>query len=228
MSKSLTAPRSRVSAGAVRSTEAHEAILAAGREVLRERGYGGFTIEAVARAAKASKPTIYRWWPNKAALIHELYVREAAEELSVPDLGSAEAELVELTRRTWAMWRKPGNGCAVKGLIAEAQTNGEALRQLRDEFLPTQRQRTEAILSRAEARGEIARGADANAVFGIYKGFTWYCLLTGGISEADEPSIAPVMRLIVKGLQGTGALPAAASPPARPSSSHARSGPGRP
>ncbi|MGA3404075.1 MAG: helix-turn-helix domain-containing protein, partial [Acetobacteraceae bacterium] len=74
---------SRRSIGAVRNSEAHRSILAAAAQILNESGYAGFTIEAVARRAGASKPTIYRWWTGKAALITELYESDREEALSV-------------------------------------------------------------------------------------------------------------------------------------------------
>jgi AcrR family transcriptional regulator len=197
--------RSRVSVGSTRSSEAHEAILAAAAEVLRERGYGGFTIEGVAKAAKASKPTIYRWWPSKAALIHELYCRRASDALQVPDLGSLEKELTELTRRTWALWNEGVTSCVVRGLIAEAQAGTGALRQLRDDFLPAQRQLAWQLFERSQRRGEIAADADLEAAFATFKGFGWFHLLTHRIGQADEAAIPGAMRLIVRGL---GAVPA--------------------
>ena len=85
---------SRRSIGAVRNSEAHRSILAAAAEILNESGYAGFTIEAVARRAGASKPTIYRWWTGKAALIMEVYELDRKEALSVSDRGSLERELI--------------------------------------------------------------------------------------------------------------------------------------
>ena len=63
----------RRSIGARRNPESAEAILEAAEAVLLESGYAGFSIEAVARKARAGKPTIYRWWPSKAALLLDVY-----------------------------------------------------------------------------------------------------------------------------------------------------------
>ncbi len=38
-------------------------------QVLGERGYAAFTIEAVAHTARVAKSTIYRHWPGKLGLI---------------------------------------------------------------------------------------------------------------------------------------------------------------
>lgn len=55
-------------------------------EVLGERGYADFTVEAVAAAAGVAKSTIYRHWPTKLDLI-----ADALETLNIqprPEVGS--------------------------------------------------------------------------------------------------------------------------------------------
>lgn len=44
-------------------------IAAATRELLAEHGYDRLSLEAVAERARTSKATLYRRWPNKAALV---------------------------------------------------------------------------------------------------------------------------------------------------------------
>jgi len=46
-----------------RSEESRAAILEATREELAENGWRKFSVDKVSRRAKASKQTIYRWWP---------------------------------------------------------------------------------------------------------------------------------------------------------------------
>ena len=71
------APARRTSIGAQRNPDSEEAILAAAEAILIEEGFAAFSIEAVARRAKAGKPTIYRWWPSKAALLLDVYHRKS-------------------------------------------------------------------------------------------------------------------------------------------------------
>lgn len=50
--------------GPKRSEESRAAILDATREELAENGWRKFSVDGVAKRAKASKQTIYRWWPS--------------------------------------------------------------------------------------------------------------------------------------------------------------------
>ena len=45
------------------SEESRAAILQATREEMTENGWRKFSVDKVSRKAKASKQTIYRWWP---------------------------------------------------------------------------------------------------------------------------------------------------------------------
>ena len=89
----------RASIGSHRNPESHAAILDAAAALLAEHGYAGVTFEAVARRAGAGKPTLYRWWPNKAALLIEVYDREkVAMEAARPTLPDPQEDFADLVR----------------------------------------------------------------------------------------------------------------------------------
>ncbi len=66
-------------------SEASKAALldAAYWRVLNE-GYGALTVDAIAKAAGAGKQTLYRRWPNKAALVIEALAAKAADRIDRP------------------------------------------------------------------------------------------------------------------------------------------------
>ncbi|MCU0626606.1 MAG: TetR/AcrR family transcriptional regulator [Gemmatimonadaceae bacterium] len=55
--------------GRPRRAESTDAILDAALAVLAERGYRAMTLDDVAARARASKPTMYRRWPTKVAIV---------------------------------------------------------------------------------------------------------------------------------------------------------------
>jgi TetR/AcrR family transcriptional regulator, repressor for uid operon len=54
-----------------------EAILAATRRVIADRGPGKLTMSAIAAAAEVSRPTLYRWFPTKDDVLEALTAYEA-------------------------------------------------------------------------------------------------------------------------------------------------------
>src|SRR5437660_8914987 len=68
----------------------HDAILDAVYDLLHEKSVRDLTIEEVARRAGVGKPTIYKWWPSKAALVMDMLDERIAEDLSAPGARNAE------------------------------------------------------------------------------------------------------------------------------------------
>lgn len=185
--------RRRASIGAKRNPEAEEAIIAAARALLAERGYAGFSIEEVARRAGAGKPTIYRWWPSKADLFIEVYSTEKATSIAAPDTGALWRDILLYTRALWAFWRDTPSGRTFRALIAEAQASEAALTALREKFLPDRLKDMRLMFDRAVARGEIA-AETVNLRIDLYVGFNWVRLLTSRLE--DESVIEQAARLI--------------------------------
>ena len=74
-----------------------EEIETAAYGVLEAKGYDGLTMLAVARAAKASNETLYRWYGDKQGLIEALIRRNTERVHEV--LGSCEGQTVQDTLR---------------------------------------------------------------------------------------------------------------------------------
>jgi AcrR family transcriptional regulator len=191
-------PKPRPLAGSVRNKATHAAIIDAAVAILNERGYGGFTIEAVARRSGAGKPTIYRWWKSKSELFMELYNRESAALMPVEDLGSMRDELIAQISSIFGFWRDTACGQAFRALIAESQIDAAALARLRDQFMPPRRNLARAVLERGVARGEV-RAEDIDVALDMLYGFSTYHLLTNQITD-DGKMIARTVDLLVRGL----------------------------
>lgn len=190
------APEKRASIGAQRNPASQEAILRAAEELLLETGLKGFSIEAVARRAKAGKPTIYRWWPSKAALIIEVYRRQK----SMPPAfeGTIEEELTQYLHTLINFW-KGDNGTLFRSIIAEAQADPDAARELRDYTLDRRRQSSQ-IIARAKARGEVAADVIPELIIEAVTSFAWTRLLTDRLDEASGEAAAYI-HMVVAGIK---------------------------
>ncbi|TGP53945.1 TetR/AcrR family transcriptional regulator [bacterium M00.F.Ca.ET.230.01.1.1] len=190
------AARGRKSIGAKRNPESADAIVEAAEAVLREAGYAGFSIEAVARRARAGKPTIYRWWPSKAALLIEVYQRQ--KHVETPDTGNVEDDLAGFLRNLFAHWRDTPSGNVFRSLIAEAQSDETAAVALA-EYSKGRRSHTGLMIERAKARGEVAANVDAGIVADLVAAYAWRHLLSNRLDE-DEAAIRAAVRYVVRGI----------------------------
>lgn len=192
-------PKRRPRAGSIRNRARHATIIDAAIAILNERGYGGFTIDAVARRCGAGKPTIYRWWKSKSELFMELYTRESTAMIPVQDLGSMREELIGQLRSIFQFWSETACGRAFRGLIAESQADTASLARLRDQFLPPRRSLARAILDRAQRRGEI-RAEDIDTTLDMLYGFSIYRLITDQVRD-DGHTIEAMVDLLMRGLE---------------------------
>jgi AcrR family transcriptional regulator len=186
----------RRSIGAKRNPASADAIREAAQAVLMEAGYAGFSIEAVARRARAGKPTIYRWWPSKAALLLDVYQRQ--KRVDNPDTGNIEEDLVLFLKSLFRHWRETPSGNIFRSIIAEAQTDQAAAEALA-EYGRTRREHTGRMIERAKARGEVAPGVEPTLIADLLASYAWVHLLTGRIDES-EADIRKAVSVILRGV----------------------------
>jgi AcrR family transcriptional regulator len=193
--------KARRSIGAKRNPDSADAIRDAAEAVLLEAGYAGFSIEAVARRARAGKPTIYRWWPSKAALLLDVYQRQK-RDIDYADTGSVEEDMFRFLKSLFRQWRETPAGSIFRSFVAEAQSDETASAALAD-YMRDRRAHNSQIVERAKARGEVAAGVDSALIADLLSSYAWIHLLTNRLDENDE-TIRKVVRVIVKGMLAGG------------------------
>lgn len=191
---------SRRSIGARRNPASQEAILDAAEAILREAGIPGFSIEAVARRARAGKPTIYRWWPNRAALLLDVYKR-FKNQRPFPDSGTLRGDLVAfLENQLLGFWKDSLCGTVYRSIIAEAQVDEGAAAALQAYHLERQGF-AGRIIERAKARGEVDESVNGALAMDLVVSFAWHQLLIGRV-EAAMGEIETVVDIVLAGLSG--------------------------
>ena len=183
-----------------RRQERRDAILDAALSVLAENGYAGTSMAAIARAAGASKETLYSWFTNKQGLFEALVARQAAAlnaDLAVvleqpPDTERDAAEvLTAFGRRLLELLLGTPALTINRAAIAEATRSPELGRILGAAGRDSTRPRVEAVLRAADAAGAL-RIPDPGAAFeqlvGLIVGDLQIRVLFGA-AEVPEPSV---------------------------------------
>ena len=84
--------------GRPRDESARRRILKAALELMDTTAFAQITVEAIAERAGTSKATVYRWWPNKAAVVIEAFREAIAPELPLRNTGTLRDDLTNQLR----------------------------------------------------------------------------------------------------------------------------------
>lgn len=182
--------------GARRSARAHDAILSAAAELAQESGYLSVSIEKIAAAANVGKQTIYRWWPNKAALYVEVYGQLADTQHLSEDTGELFTDLSVMTRKLLAIYDDTPAATILSGLVLEAQSDPIAMRQLHEIYIQPRRGIVGTIVRRAQERGQASRSVDPDFISDLFSSFVWFKLLIQP-TRLDNSSIDMLVQALV-------------------------------
>lgn len=169
--------------GRPRSEEARRAILAAARALVEEGGLGAVTMEGVAARAGVGKPTVYRWWPDRHAVVMAALMDESPP-VPVPE-GAALAALRQQLRAIAARFGTP-TGRHVTAMLATSDPESELSRAFRTHFLLARRDEGRALLAQAIAAGELRANLDLEIVLDLLYGAIFARLLLGHAPLHEE------------------------------------------
>lgn len=190
----------RRSIGARRNPASQEAILDAAEAILREDGIAGFSIEAVARRARAGKPTIYRWWPNRTTLMLDVYKR-FKNARTFPDTGTLRGDLVAfLENQLLGFWKDRLCGTVYRAVIAEAQSDADAAAALYA-YQAERKAVAVQMIDLAKARGEVSAEVNGALIVDLIVSYAWHQLLLGRVTESMD-GIEGVVDGILMGCAG--------------------------
>lgn len=185
--------------GRPRNAATEKAILAASYDLLLENGFEFVTVEKIAERAKVSKATIYKWWPNKAAVVMDGFLSAAMARLPVPDTGSVSQDIV-LQVSNLANFLTSREGQVLNELIAEGQFDRKLAEEYRSRYFTPRRLDSRRILERGVQRGELKQDLDLELCIDLLYGPLFYRLLVTG-EKIDEAFIEVLINYAFTGIQ---------------------------
>lgn len=161
--------------------EARRRVLALASDLLNESGYTSLTMDELAQRAGVSKKSLYRWWPNKAAIAAEAIAARAATS-AVPDLGDTRRELLALLDLT----REYACGRDVPAEMIIADSTRATAQDLLGEILAPRRDAARAVVQRGIARGDLPADVDVDALLDLWNGMAVYRLAIRRVPLTDR------------------------------------------
>jgi AcrR family transcriptional regulator len=164
--------------GPKRSEASTNAVLVAAYTELTEHGWRGFSVDRVAKNAKASKQTIYRWWKSAACLAVDAVLG------TLPEKPAAQASTVDVRDRIGALIEpllvavRTGDGAhAWRGALLAAADDGEAGEIFRAWFGEHVKIPLRHILAEQALKGAVRRDWDIDLATELLFGPIWHRLI---------------------------------------------------
>lgn len=169
-------------------------ILEAAGALAAEAGLESVTVNAVAQRAGVSRPTVYRRFPGRAALVFELQLL-AVVPVEMPDTGTLREDLCRATAHLVTLLSGFDRGLHGERLALMANDQEFAERVWRERWIPD-RDAVAVIWDRAVERGEADPTVDGREVINdlvatsVFRSLFWHESGTGWI----EPYVDRVCR----------------------------------
>jgi AcrR family transcriptional regulator len=164
--------------GRPRNEGCRRRILDSAAHLLETVGFASATMEAIAEHAGASKATIYRWWPNKAAVLIEAFREAVTSELPFTVTGSLEDDIRRQLRQFGKMLNSK-RGRAFAAFVAAAQSDPEVAEAFRTMWIAPRRAGAKESLRRYCESGELPSDLDLDLAVETLYAPLYYRLLTG-------------------------------------------------
>lgn len=183
--------------GRPRSEAARRAILQSTLRLLRTTGFHELSIEAIAADANVGKTTVYRWWPNKGALVVDAFSSSVRKQLLFPDTGSVYSDMSLQMGHLIKIFRSR-RGQIVAALIGGGQTDPELIEAFRERFVRPRRLEAYATLRRGIERGELPKNTDLDLILDSLYGAIYmrFLIWKGGL---DAKFIQKVCGVVLDG-----------------------------
>ncbi len=162
--------------GRPRNEAARNRIRDATVSLLEEVGFANLTCDAIALRAGTSKATIYRWWPNKVAVVIDAFVETLAPQLTLQQTDTLE-EYVETHLRLFAKGVCGRNGRLLAAIIAAAQNDPEVEAAFLTHWIKPRRALARKALQKFQDEGRLPREFDIEHVLDAMYGPLHFLLM---------------------------------------------------
>ena len=171
--------------GRPRSPRIQQAILKAAVDLVLESGFKALSMDAIAGRAGVGRMTIYRRWPNKAAIVMDAFVARVDPGTFFLS-AKTYTESIRLQMRTMAKAFRGKDGVLIRALLAEAQFDPELAAAIRERWTMPRRKMAINFFRQGIKKGLLQADTDPNAMIDLLYAPIYYRLQmgTGPLSDA--------------------------------------------
>ena len=175
---------SRPSRGRPRDPRLDPAIIDAAERQLRERGYGGTTLESVAAAAGTTVPSLRRRYRDKSELAAAVIDSLRIDPLPTPK-GPPRSQALRILDNFDRNLRRPNSMALLATLLAEEARRPELIERFRERLARPRRQALREALQLGIAAGELADDLDLDVAVNMLIGSFYARYVSHGTIPAN-------------------------------------------
>ncbi len=181
-------------AGRPRSEESRRAILDATRRLLTHMPISKISIEAIAKKAAVGKTTIYRWWPNKQAVVMEAVFNQPAFQNFMPQVSNPmdgiRGQVEKLVRQL-----NGKNGRIVAEIVGECQGDIETLKALVKNFFQDRYNSLAYYIQKGKHEGVFRESVDIEVAIDLILGPVIFRLMSGqAVDDAFSKKLGDMLK----------------------------------
>lgn len=198
--------------GRPRSADATQAVRAAALTLACEGGIGHATLARISERSSVAKTTIYRRWPNAAAIVMDAFLEDITPLIRYRRKPDVRATFTTVLKELAHALRGP-RGDLLRHLLGAAQSDAELQTAFLDLWIAPRRAQAKEVIAEARARGELSKDLDDEVFIDTLFGAVYYRLLIPYADVTDRYVEALVDQVL-----------AGATPRERPAGARARNG----
>lgn len=162
--------------GRPRSADATEAVRAAALALAYEGGVHHATAVRIAERSGVAKTTIYRRWPNAAAIVMDAFLDEISPLIRYRRKADVHATFVAAIKELARALRGP-RGELLRHLLGAAQSDIELQKAFWNHWISPRRVQAKEVIAEAKAIGQLRKDVDEDVLIDTLFGAVYYRLM---------------------------------------------------
>ncbi len=162
--------------GRPRSKKSQKAILDSTNKLLLHMSVQELSIEAIAKKAKVGKTTIYRWWPNKTAIVMDALENQPGMQTPLPTAAN-DTEALTMQLEKLIRLLDSNNGTTIAQLFSEAQTSEQSQKIFENNFLSPLIDAIEFSIEEGKKNGDFRKDLETKTAIDMLCGPIFFRLL---------------------------------------------------
>lgn len=171
--------------GRPRSEDASASVQQVALDLAHQGGMANATVEKIARKSGVAKTTIYRRWPNAAAIVMDAFLQDMSPLIEYRIQPTLKQTFASTLKQFIAALNGP-RGVLLRNLLGAAQADADLQSAFQKQWIGPRRDHATKVLADARNRGDLAPHVHGDVLIDSLYGAIYYRLMIPYADLSDE------------------------------------------